>query len=203
MNVGKKETSINSFSKHVCEFKGCTSMIETYPPDPTSKQTHQHTIMRMISNPYLNECNNPCFILQIRIIDSEYMHPDFAVWVPQGCYRNIIIDEDAKTIMFVKFNKLFSLHKKWVTFIFEFASDQHYWPKDYRGSEQDGWIQATNGFKKGEVIYGDTASSNQHKCLGHIHPVLYTKQDSEKSVFGGPLYLPSITDFSKYSSDSS
>ena len=205
MNVGKTEKRVNAF-KHVCGYMGSTTVIETYPTDPTSYQKYQKTILQMHSNPYLNDCNIPHFMLQVGIIQSKNKHPGFTVWVPHGCESNIIIDENAKSIKFVEFNKLPpSTGNEWVTFIFEFVSDEHYFPNDDIGSIEDGWIPHIEGVKEGEVILGHSAASHQQSFLTDIQPVLHNQQASEEQdndsgdnngagVFAGPLYLPSFTD---------
>ena len=79
MNVGKTEKSVNEFSKRVCGYMGSTTVIETYPPDTTSYQKYQKSILQMHSNPYLNDCNIPHFMLQVVIIHSKNKHHVFTV----------------------------------------------------------------------------------------------------------------------------
>ena len=126
------------------EKSGYTSVLE---------ESYQNTTMQLNINTYLNDHNIPHFILHIANMDPENRHPVLTIWVPKDGQGNIVIVDDTH-IKFVDFYELPPYGDRLITFIFEFASDQHYWPKDYRGSEQDGWIQATNGFKKGEVMHG-------------------------------------------------
>ena len=209
MNVGKKEKSVNSFSKHVCGYKGCTSVLEKSGYTLVLEEYYQNTGMQLNMNPYLNDHNIPHFILHISNMDLENRHPVLTIWVPKGGQGNIVIVNDTH-IRFVNFYELPPYSDRLITFIFEFACDLHYWPNDDYGYEYEGYNEPIFGTADGVTMYGLSAQDNQQFFLKEFRKVVqkdvfHCQQESEEKdidsgenngggVFCGPLYLPSFTD---------
>ena len=81
--------------------------------------------MQLNINPYLNDHNMPHFIMFIGNRDPENIQPILTVWVPKDGQGNIVIIDDTH-IKFVDFYELPPYGDRLITFIFEFAGDQHY-----------------------------------------------------------------------------
>ena len=151
MNVGKKEKSVNSFSKHVCGYKGCTSVLEKSGYTSVLEESYQNTTMQMNLNPYLNDHNIQHFILHIANMDPENRHPLLTIWLPQGGQGNIVIEDTH--IKFVDFHPLPPSGDSLITLSFDFASDENYCLNDDYGSEYEGYIKHIFGNADGEIIH--------------------------------------------------
>ena len=154
----------NAFSKYVCGYKGCTSLLEKSRYTSMLEESYQNTGMQLNMNPYLNDHNIPHFILHISNMDLENRHPVLTIWVPKDGQGNIVIVDDTH-IKFVDFYERPPYGDRLITFIFEFASDQHYWIKDDYGSEYKGYIKPIFGTADGVTIYGLSAQVNQQLFL--------------------------------------
>ena len=208
MNATTNEMK-NAFSEFVCAYKGCTSVLDKSGYTSVLEESYQNTTMQLNMNPYLNDHNIPHFILHIANMDPENRHPVLTIWVPKDGQGNIVIVDDTH-IKFVDFYELPPYGGRLITFIFEFASDQHYWPKDDYGPEYEGYINPIFGTADGVTIYGLSAQVIQQLFLKEFRKVVqkdvfHSQQDSEENdndsgenngggAFCGPLYLPSFTD---------
>ena len=166
--MGTTKNSVNAFSQFVCGYEGKATVVEKSSDKKTKTYSKAH--IQLDTNPYLNDQNIPHFVMNISKCDPPNSCNILSIWMPHDVGKNVT-QMDKTTIKFDNFYQMPLHGRDLVTFIFEFASDEYYWPGDDIGSETEGWIKPTFGSMEGVIVDGSTAEANLEQFLKNIRPV--------------------------------